>query len=262
MAAERNTSVAVTVVGLTTMLWGGAQITLGAFCDLPGNNWMSGGAGGFAPVRWIVGEASGVGSALVLQGIVAMLAGLGVLLRLQWGRVLTFIVAMVAVLWALDAVDATQHQGDDYQCKTVLIPFAAIQVLYGVLAFVILIRNGAAFAERGDTEQSRSGRPIYVWAAWISPSVGAVIAATLWVLIVNHQGARGERSPSVLLFYIVLLLASAAGGLAAVVSLFGIRSWQDGLSIVPGALLGICINGFLAVVCLLSYVLEGKNLGG
>jgi hypothetical protein len=253
----------VTLVGLTTILWGGAHIALGVFCHLPGDLWQ-GSANGFAPIHWIAGDAydNNVNIAFGLQGILGMLAGSGVLLRLHWGRILTFIVAIVAILWALDSVDAYKHQDDDYQWKTALIPFAAAQVLYGILAVVILIKNGAAFSELGGTGQCGVARPIYVWAAWASPSVGVAIFVALWVLIVNHQGARGERPPAVLLFYVVLLLSSAAGGLAGVISLFGIRSWRNALSIIPGALLGICINGCLALMCLVRYAYEGTHPGG
>jgi hypothetical protein len=68
--------------------------------------------------------------------------------------------------------------------------------------------------------------------------------------------------PTVLLFYVVLLLASAAAGPAGVISFFGIRSRRDALSIIPGALLGICINGCVVFMCMAAYLLEGRNLGG
>jgi hypothetical protein len=263
---ERYKSIAVTLIGLTTMLWGGAHIALGVFCYLPGDHWV-GSAFGFAPVHWIARDTyeNHVDIAFRLQGILGMLAGWGVLLRLQQGRILTFIVAIVAILWALDSVDAYKHQNDDYQWKTALIPFAAAQVLYGILAVVILIKNGAAFSERGGTGQSGVGRPIYVWAAWASPSAGVAIFVALWVLNVIEQGARGKLPPAVLLLSVVLLfLSSVAGGLAGVISLFGIRSWRNALSIIPGALLGICINGFLALICLVmcAYAYQGRPPGG
>jgi hypothetical protein len=103
---------------------------------------------------------------------------------------------------------------------------------------------------------------IYVLAAWTSPLIAAVISLILWQWFVHHEGRRGEQATGVLVFYLFLLLTSALGGLAAVSSFFGIRSWRNALSIVPGALLGICINGYNAVMCLLAYALEGRNLGG
>ena len=183
-----------------------------------------------------------------------MLAGVGVLLRLQWGRILTFIVAIVAILWALDSVDAYRYQEDVYRWKTALIPFAAAQVLYGTSAVVVLIKNGATFVALGDAGQSGVGRPIYVWSAWASPIVGVAVFVALWVLL-NQLVATGERRP----LFVVLLLTSAAGGLAGVIGLSGIRSRRDALTIIPGALLGICINGCIGLMCLACYAYEGTR---
>ena len=114
----------------------------------------------------------------------------------------------------------------------------------------------AASAERNN------GRRIYLWAAWGSPLVGVCTSVALWQWIMNHPGTRGERPPEALLFYVVVLLASAVGGLAGLVSLFGIRSRRGALLIIPGALLGMGINGCDAFYGLLAYLLEGRNLGG
>jgi lipopolysaccharide export LptBFGC system permease protein LptF len=113
-----------------------------------------------------------------------------------------------------------------------------------------------------DTDQRWKGRRIYVLAAWASPLAAVVISVVLWLWFVNHVGTRGERAPAVLLFYLFLLVSSAAGGLAGIISLFGIRSWGNAVLIVPGALLGICINGCNALMCLYAYALEGRNMGG
>ncbi len=113
-----------------------------------------------------------------------------------------------------------------------------------------------------DTDQRWKGRRIYVVAAWASPLAAVVISVVLWQWFVNHLGTRGERAPAVLLFYLFLLLASVAGGLAGVISLFGIRSRRNALCIIPGALLGICANGCNAFMCLLAYALEGRNMAG
>jgi hypothetical protein len=104
--------------------------------------------------------------------------------------------------------------------------------------------------------------PVYAFVAWVSPVVGVVVSLVLWLWIVNHPSVRGERPMPALLFDLSLLVVSAVGGLAAVVSFFGIRSWTSALVIVPGALLGICINGANAVMSYLAYALEGRNLGG
>lgn len=112
------------------------------------------------------------------------------------------------------------------------------------------------------TDQGQGSKSKYFMAAWASPLVAAAIATVFWLWVANHEGRRGERLPAVLLFYLILLLASAMGGLAGIFSLFGIRSWRNALSIIPGALLGIGINSFNAFWCLFAYGLEGRNLGG
>ena len=112
------------------------------------------------------------------------------------------------------------------------------------------------------SESPISDRRIYIVAAWASLLVAIVISIVMWQWIVNHEGSRGERAPAVLLFYLVLLLVSVVGGLAAAISLFGVRSWRNALLIIPGALLAVCINAYNAFICLLAYALEGSNLGG
>jgi hypothetical protein len=113
-----------------------------------------------------------------------------------------------------------------------------------------------------NASQRPAGRRLYVVAAWASPAVALVLALAFWLWSMNHQGQRGDRSTAALLFYLFVFAASTAGGLAGAVSLFGIRSWRHALLILPGAALGVCANGYLAVIGLLSYALEGRNLGG
>jgi hypothetical protein len=113
-----------------------------------------------------------------------------------------------------------------------------------------------------NTDQMGKGRRICVLAAWASPVAAAVISVVLWLWFENHEGKVGERESAVLNSYLILLFASGVGGLAAVISLFGIRSWRNALSVIPGALLGICINGANAFMCLLAYALEGRNPSG
>src|SRR5437868_1287403 len=113
-----------------------------------------------------------------------------------------------------------------------------------------------------DADQRWKGQRIYVMAAWASPFTAVVISVALWLWFVNHQGTRGERSPAALLFYLTLFLVSTLGGLAGFIGLIGVRSWRNALLIIPGALLGICISGYNALMCFLAYALEGKNLGG
>jgi hypothetical protein len=249
----------VTILGWATFLWGGAHVVLGVFCDLPGDHWATTGAVGITPVQWIAGDAfdSNVGIAFAFQGILGILAGAGILLRLCWGRVLTLIVAGVAILWAVESLNAVITQPFDYEWWMALIPFAAVEVLFAFFAIRTLVKNRAVFSEHVEPAQD-GGRPIYFWAAWASPSVAAVISLVFWLWLRNHAGVRGEKPLSAMLFYVLLFLASAVGGVTAVISLFGIRSPRNALNIIPGALLGICINGANTSYCCLAYLFEGR----
>jgi hypothetical protein len=143
-AALTNPSsrVAVTILGLITLLLGGAYAALGGQLILGGAGWLvkPGGdpwvqviaLGGIVPALIIL-----LGIAFLVQGLLGLLAGSGILLRKAWGRILTFILAVLAILLGLVWVsggDATD------------IALGAAQVLYGILAFVILIRKGAEFS--------------------------------------------------------------------------------------------------------------------
>ena len=114
-------------------------------------------------------------------------------------------------------------------------------------------------AESIDMERDRR---IHVSAAWASLVAGVLISSVFWLWIVSHEGRRGERPSGALLLYIILFLASVLGGVAAILSLFGIRSRRDALLILLGALPGIAVNGWNVVLCLLAYALEGRNMGG
>ncbi len=109
-----------------------------------------------------------------------------------------------------------------------------------------------------DAEQRWKNRCNYVLAAWASLCVGVVSFASLglWGLYygLNHmdginRGGMGDELVGAAVC-LVLLLVSAAGGFAGVRSLFGIRSWWNALFIIPGALFGILINGFIVCACI------------
>jgi hypothetical protein len=77
-----------------------------------------------------------------LRGGFGLLAGLGVLWRKQWGRILTFILAILAVIVGLLLLNANmQDAGGD----GALISFGAAEILFGILASVSLIKHGAEF---------------------------------------------------------------------------------------------------------------------
>jgi hypothetical protein len=146
--------VAVTIIGLITMFWGGSYAALGgsfifgatAMITMhPGDD-----RGGLADVdHWVASMfarlASVIGALLLLQGVVGILAGLGVLWRKQWGRIPTFLLAVLAILWGLlfvgGAFAGAFEQGATY------LALGAAQLLYGILAFVVLIQKGTEFSQ-------------------------------------------------------------------------------------------------------------------
>jgi len=148
--AGASKSVAVTIMGLITLLCGGGYAALGGQFILAGGGWFVqpdpnpwkqlGAWFGLGAVLFIA-----VGIVFVLLGIALLLAGLGVLWRKQWGRILTSIVAVLAILlgllWVSGVEDVLQDATD--------LAVGVIQVLYGILALVILSVKRAEFSGPG-----------------------------------------------------------------------------------------------------------------
>jgi hypothetical protein len=110
-----------------TIVWGGA-----AMANDP--------AGGWGPLlRVFAGLIVVLAVPFLLQGVLGLLAGCGVLMRKPWGRLLTFPLAVLAGLWGFAFLGDFEHDGSS-------IALGAVQLLYGILALVILIRNGAEFS--------------------------------------------------------------------------------------------------------------------
>ena len=254
MTEERNPK--VTLIGLATLLWGGTHFVLGAVGGLL-DHWTVGPGLGLSPLRWIAGDSldSNVETAFVVQGILALFAGGAILLRLQWGRILALLLAGMAILWAIEALN--DFLFEDFSWIVILLPFAGVQIAYAVLTLVILIRHRGDFPDlaEGDTATNRRSMP--AWAAWVSPAVGSILCLALWIWMRNHQSVRGERPPAVAVFCLIVAAGSLVGGAAAVFGLFGIRSSRSALNIVPGSLLGLCINGINLSWTLVAYLFEG-----
>jgi hypothetical protein len=83
-----------------------------------------------------------VGVLFLLLGLLVLLAALGILWRKQWGRILTFLVAALAILLGLLWLSGVQ---DVVQDATAL-ALGVAQVLYGILALVVLGMNRADFS--------------------------------------------------------------------------------------------------------------------
>jgi hypothetical protein len=99
--------------------------------------------GGLGPLLQIIaGFVAAVGVALLLQGVLALAAGVGVLRRRPWGRVLGLCAAALAVLWGLLFVIALD--GGAYRA------LGAAQIAFGVFAGAVLIREGGEFSRPWD----------------------------------------------------------------------------------------------------------------
>jgi hypothetical protein len=129
-------SVAVRVIGLITLLVGVAYAVLGGDALVVGTaaerrleNDPAGGLGFLLQI--VAGFVIVIGVAFLLQGLLGMLAGLGVLWYKPWGRVMTFILAVLAILWGLASLSF-------YDRGVIYIAFGGAQILYGILAFAIL----------------------------------------------------------------------------------------------------------------------------
>jgi hypothetical protein len=136
--------VAVTVLGLVTLLVGAGYGAFACSAIFAGADWFVHPSkepmvqvvalGGIVPGLIVL-----FGMAFLPLGVLGLCAGVGVLWRKQWGRVLTFILAVVAILLGLLWLGGSELEPTD-------IAIGAGQLLYGVLALVILFTYGAEFS--------------------------------------------------------------------------------------------------------------------
>jgi hypothetical protein len=147
VAAGASKSVAVTVIGLITLLCGGGYAALGGNFLFGGASWLVRPDPNIGPVLgvWLTLGAAVlvvVGILFLLLGILVLVAALGLLWRKHWGRILTFIVAVLAILlgllWLSGVQDVVQDATD--------LALGGAQVFYGILALVILRMKRADFS--------------------------------------------------------------------------------------------------------------------
>jgi hypothetical protein len=105
-------------------------------------------------------------------------------------------------------------------------------------------------------QKSKDDR-VYILAAWASPLVG--IAAVVILFNFERLGMKGSNE---LISCGLLALLSAGGGLTGLFSLFGVRSRWKALLIIPGALMGICINGYISFLMLAAFSGIGRLAHG
>jgi hypothetical protein len=87
------------------------------------------------------------GVVFLMQGVAGMLAGSGVLLRRQWGRIVTFILAVPTILWGSLCL-LVSWGGPDEGWSVFHAACGTALILYGIFALIILIKNGPEFSRR------------------------------------------------------------------------------------------------------------------
>jgi hypothetical protein len=135
----------VVLLGLATVILGAMYALVGATLlyagvhalgQLPGDEQQS----GWAPVlAAVMGFVVVFGVALLVQGVPQVVAGMGVMLRRPWARVLTLVMAVPTALWGIVLL-ATGNS----TASTIVL--GVVQVAYGVLAWAALMSYGTEFS--------------------------------------------------------------------------------------------------------------------
>ena len=142
--ATTSKSVAVTVIGLSTLLLGGTYGAVGGWLIFAGADWFA----HPSPYPWMQVIAFGgivpglmilLGGAFLLPALIGLLAGLGVLLRKRWGLILALILAVMSMLLGLLWVAGSSQEVSE-------IAVGVVQMLYGIVACVVLLTCRAEFS--------------------------------------------------------------------------------------------------------------------
>jgi hypothetical protein len=139
-------SFAVSVIGWLTLLLAALYATLAGMLLFIGVAAGTEAAAPAKPTGWeglgmlVAAVSALVGIAFLLLTSLGIPAGLGVLMRRQWGRILTFIFAPFAILTGIGFALGTPDE------LYVLIGVA--QILYGFFAILIMALGGADFRRR------------------------------------------------------------------------------------------------------------------
>jgi hypothetical protein len=149
MINRSDNEVAVWVMGLLTLLFGGGYSALGGSLVVAGVAAPAHARAAFgedwAPLATLFGVIPAIfiaiGVGFLLLGILLLLAGLGLLWRNELARILTLILAVFVILLGLVLALVGRHD-------VATIAVGAVQVIYGILAFVILISRRTEFGQR------------------------------------------------------------------------------------------------------------------
>jgi hypothetical protein len=140
-----NGSGAVTAAGVLTMIFGAVTAAQGTWAIFAGIGWLANaGNEPWWPVITFFGllpiVAIMLGTSFLLFGVLALLAGLGVVRRRRWARTVTFVVAGLAALTGVATVAA--YERSDPGSVLVL---GIVHLLYGAFAILVLVRSAQEF---------------------------------------------------------------------------------------------------------------------
>lgn len=142
-------SAAVTIIGVLLLLWGGAHAPVGVYLvfgsdEFERNVGQSDPVGGLAPVlHMLAGRMVLIGTVFLVQGATEILAGLGVLWRKPWGRILALVMEGWRIVVGLVSLSAYNPKAAENAGP---IAYGAAEILFGVLAVLILTIKGAGFS--------------------------------------------------------------------------------------------------------------------
>jgi hypothetical protein len=144
--AGNSRSLPVTIIGVVCLLCGLGYLVVGGHLILGVAGWFAQpdpDSQVIAPVALLAAPLLILfGVLFLVLGFVDVLAALGILLRKQWGRILTFVAAGLAIvlglLWLSGVNDIVQDATD--------FAVGAVQILFGVAAIIILSIKRAEFS--------------------------------------------------------------------------------------------------------------------
>jgi hypothetical protein len=144
--ARQRKSVVMMLLAAGTLLVGGAYAGFGTFLVLAGTGWLvQPDSEPWLPALFLGrGIAIAIGIAFLPLGTLGLLAGLGVLLRKEWGCILTLFFAALAIMLGLLWVSGVENVLQDATDVWI----GAAQLLYGTLAFLFLILGRAPWRSR------------------------------------------------------------------------------------------------------------------
>jgi hypothetical protein len=223
---HRGRSWLISSVGLVNLLLGGLCVAFGVYCFAAGadavgqllqlqteagratapltgaeaqkaNALLGAGSTGLAGI--LLGMVAVLAACAVLQGLPLLLAGMGLLYRKSWGRVLALLFAFLALLQGLACVLAAQR-------STPLLAAGLVWLGYALLTFVALIGKRASLEFSGrmppevadqpppgpfrQVPERRAERPAPETPAAARAGVGAVVLASVLSAVVTG-GAVG-----------------------------------------------------------------------